>query len=274
MKRRLAFLGCLAFSLLAATGRSESEYDVRARRIADQLAPAYRESPAGDLPAPPAEGKEIVYADATPAFPAFDFGAVRFAVGTRLLHIELLDDTQGSQNQGSFIGSLYKIEANQDYLPLNPYVQATTMAGPVELGLGLSYSHLDVATVDSGGGDGDIEMDGWMLYLLAAHPNDSRFTPFGEIGLALYQNSFDPISSWSEGGLRAFALDDSQALYLGGGCDVRIWNNLSANVYLRYVDVDVDGKYYYRNDSRAYHPKPFTFTLEHLACGVGVKYVF
>ena len=272
MKRRLALLGCLACLSLASSVRGESEYDVRARRIADQLAPAYREAPAGDLPASAAEGEEIVYADAAPARTGFDFGAVRFAVGTRLLHVELLDDTQGSQNQGSFIGSIYKIEANQDYLPLNPYVQATAPAGPVELGQGLSYSHLDVATVDSGGGDGDIEMDGWMLYLLAAHPNESRFTPFGEIGLAMYQNSFDPISSWSEDGLRAFALDDSQALYLGGGCDFRIKKNLSANVYLRYVDVDVDGDYVFRPDARA--PKPFTFTLEHLACGVGVTYVF
>lgn len=253
--------------MLATQGVAESEYEIRARRVSNYLAPSYRPATSGDAAAEPAEGEELVYSDPLPT--STIGGDFHFSIGTRILYVELLNDTKGQPDLNSFIGSIYKIEAEQNYLPVRPYAQLTTQTGPVEVGLGLSYDRLEIATVDNGSGDGDIEMESWMVYLLAAYPNETRFTPFGELGLATYWNSFDPLSSWSEDGRRRFELDDSRALYLAAGCDIAIDHNLSANLYLRYVDVDVDGSYHF-------HPVPreFTFTLEHIACGVGVKYVF
>ena len=196
--------------------------------------------------------------------------AFRVELGTRILYVSLLAATKGSPYNHSFIGSIYKLDAYQNYLPLRPYVQITKRIGPAELGLGLSYDQLKVATVDDGGGDGDIQMYNLMLYLLAAYPNKTRFTPFGEFGLAAYWNSFDPDPTWSQNGYRRFDLENSTSPYLAGGCDVAITGNFSANLYIRYVNVDVDGEYIY--DS--HNPEPFTFTLEHIAYGVGVKYAF
>jgi len=273
MKSRLALLGALALVLSVPISQAESEYDIRARRISEQLSPAYRSPDTTAAATSRPEIEEVVYSDYAPAS-SLDLGAFRFAIGTRILHVVLLNDTQGRPEQNSFIGTIYKIDANQDYLPLRPYAQITAQAGLLDIGLGLGYDHLEVATVDNGTGDGDIEMKGWLIYLVAAYPNETRFTPFGEIGVASYHNSFDPIASWSDDGVRRFSLDDSRDLYLAAGCDVQISDALSANLYVRYVDVDVDGRYYFSLDSRAYNPDPFTFTLEHLACGVGVKYVF
>lgn len=270
MKHCFSAICCLSFLMFTNTGRTESEYEIRSQRIADQLSPSYRPPDSSEVQTELPKGEEVAHSEPVASAPGG--GNFHFSIGTRILYVALLNDTQGAQMRNSFIGSIYKIEANQDYLPLRPYAQVTMRTGPAEIGLGLSYDQLEVATVDNGGGDGDIEMESWMIYLLAAYPNESRFTPFGELGLATYRNSFDPISSWSEDGKRRFALDDSQALYVGAGCDIRVNKGLSANLYLRYVDVDVDGDYVYRPDSRA--PKPFTFTLEHIACGVGVKYVF
>lgn len=269
MKRCSWVLGWLAFLLSATACLAESEYDTRARRIAEYLSNDYRPLPTGDAPAEAPESKELVYPDSARAATPGDF---HFAIGTRILYVALLNDTQGRSFQNSFIGSLYKIEADQDYLPLRPYAQVTMRTGPVEIGLGLSYDRLEIATRDNGGGDGKIDMESWMAYLLAAWPNETRFTPFGEFGLAAFQNSFDPIASWSDGGKREFNLDNSLTFYVAAGCDIAINRQLFANLYLRYVDVDVDGEYVYRPDGRA--PRPFTFTVEHLACGVGLKYVF
>ena len=198
--------------------------------------------------------------------------AFHVALGTRSLFVNLLADSKGRPFENSFVGSITKLEADQDYAPVRPYAQITALVGPAELGLGISYDSLTVATMDSDGGDGDIVMDCWMAYLVAAYPNKTRFTPFGEVGLASYQNTFEPFASWAENGKREFALENSQSIYYAGGCDITLGGNWSANLYLRYMDVEVDGEYIFRGDSRP--SEPFTFTLEHMAYGVGVKYTF
>lgn len=270
MKPRFSAICMFSMLLLATEGISESEYEIRARHVADHFKSTGRPASAGDVPANRPEAEELVYSDVRPA--STSGSDVRFSVGTRILHVALLDDTQGRPNLDAFIGSINRLEVNQNYLPVHPYAQIATRMGPVDVGLGLAYDHLDVATRDDGGGDGDVEMDGWMPYLLAAWPNETPFTPFAELGAAFYRNRFDPISSWSEDGLREFDLDDSRAFYFGAGCDVRLTRNLSGNLYLRYVDVDVDGYYLYNDGVR--YPKSFTFTLEHLACGGGLTYAF
>lgn len=193
-------------------------------------------------------------------------------VGHRFLLVHLLDDTKGQPNDGSFIGSINRLEADQQYLLLRPYVETVFNHEPFTWGAGLSYDYLDIATRDNGTGDGDIQMKAIIAYLKAAYPNTTRFTPFGEIGIALFFNDFDPEPSWSQNGLRTFDLDDSGTLHLAGGVDYAFRNNIEFNFYVRYTDVDVNGVYIFRGDPR--DPTSFTFTLEHLAYGLGLTYVF
>jgi hypothetical protein len=243
---------------------------------ADPLAPILRESPTPQvLPAATIhETPRPTYSEpvAPLSFAESAAARVEVSVGTRILLVELLDDAQGRPFENSFIGSIYKLDADQEYLPLRPFVQATLPAGAFRLGLGASYDQLSVATRDDGGGDGDVEMKGLLLYAVASCPNASAFTPFAELGAALYDNSFDPIPSWSEGGLRTFRLDDSAAPYIALGCDARLDDRWAIQLYARYADVDVDGVYVFQGDSRP--PESFTFTLEHLAFGVGLQCSF
>jgi len=193
-------------------------------------------------------------------------------VGTRILYVELLDDSQGTTEKDSFIGSITGLDADQDYSPTRPYVQVMVPRKNFNAGVGLSYDHMTVATVDDGGGDGDIDMEGLHLYLVVACTKHEFLSPYGEIGIAFYDNSFDPHADWSDNGNRAFNLDDSTAPYFAAGCALKINEDWAVDFYLRYVDVDVDGKFIFKPDGR--EPEPFTFTLEHLAYGLGVKYVF
>lgn len=193
-------------------------------------------------------------------------------VGTRALHISLRKDSQGEPHKGSFIGSINELDPNQVYTPHHPYVQALIPAGDLRMGVGITYDTLSVATVDHGAGDGDVEMDAWTLYFVLTYPNDSALTPFAEIGAALYRNDFDPIPSWYAGGRRNFVFDDSTAFHVATGCDYAFTDQLSANVYVRYVQLELDGEYVFKGDSRL--PEPFVFPMDHLAYGFGLKYTF
>lgn len=195
-----------------------------------------------------------------------------FQVGTRSLYYDLLDNTKGEKFDDSFIGSINRLEADQDYLPLNPYVQILRPFDPMDAGLGASYSRMYVDTRDDGGGDGKIETQGLHLYFIGACNKVAPFRPYVEGGISFYDNSFDPIASWSENGKRTFKLDSSVAPYFALGCQYEVASNWSVDVYLRYCDFDIDGVYVFTGDSRA--PEPFTFTMEHIAYGLGATYSF
>lgn len=193
-------------------------------------------------------------------------------IGFRFLTVDLRDDRKGRPHENSFIGSIYKLEAEQQFFAFRPYLQFSYRFGPVIAGAGMGYDTMEVATMDQGDGDGDIDIENWNYYLVAAWPNATRFTPFGEIGIASYKNNFHPHSDWYENGKRNFDLDNSSSIYLAGGCDIAIHDRFSVNFYLRYTDIDIDGEYIFREDSR--DPEPFTFTLENLAYGLGASYKF
>lgn len=238
--------------------------------VSEKSAPAAEEPVA---PAEPVEKVPVEVADDQSA-PDIEEGrpAYLIEVGTRILHVNLLDDSQGTTEEDSFIGSLTGLDADQNYSPVRPYVQVLLPRKNMRYGVGMSYDHMEVATVDDGGGDGDIDMTSLHLYLVAAYTGNARISPYGEVGVAFYDNSFEPHADWSEDGKRTFKLDSSTAPYLAAGCTIRMDEHWSLDVYLRYVDVDVDGHYVFRGDER--DPDPFTFTLEHLAYGLGLKYVF
>jgi hypothetical protein len=189
--------------------------------------------------------------------------------GVRALYTHLMADRKGEPFNDSFIGSIYGLDADQDYLPYRPYVQAVFYPG---MGFGMSYDRLRVATVDDGGGDGDVVMDGFYLYLLGEYQNETIFTPYLELGYVFYNNRFDAKDSWSDNGRREFALEDSGSIYFGGGCDIDITPNWYVGVYARYVNVDVDGSFIFRGDDRP--PEDFVFTMEHMSYGIGAGFRF
>ncbi len=196
----------------------------------------------------------------------------RYEAGLRSLYMDLAKSKQGEPFNGSFIGSINELKPDQQLLPVHPYIQALKPIDHYLLGAGLSFDSWTVATEDGGGGDGDVEMDAWTIYLVGRMTTTSKFSPFAELGWAMYNNSFDPDPTWYAGGRRNFTFDNANGLHLAAGCDYMITPNLSANVYLRYVDVELDGKYIFRGDSRP--PESFVFPMEHLAYGLGLSYTF
>jgi len=192
--------------------------------------------------------------------------------GTRTLYIHLLDDKQGQPFDGSFIGSINELKADQSIAPVHPYAQMLWPKDHHQTGFGLTVDRWTIATVDPKGGDGDVKSTGCTLYLMIAGNQDNPWVPFGEVGLGIYQNEFDPSSDWSANGRRNFELESATAMHIGTGCDYRCTQKISVNAYARMVRAEIDGKYVFHGDSR--DPTPFTFPLDHIACGLGLKYIF
>lgn len=242
-------------------------------KLPEPKAPKAHEQPAELQPASRLVGSSPSYAADSELSRFFREHPVIFELGTRSLYIDLITDKKGEPFDGSFIGSINELKADQNYLPFHPYVQALVPLEKVRLGLGLTYDELKVATEDGGGGDGDVEMKAWTVYAIVVWPlEESALTPYGEIGYARYMNTFNADPAWYDNGRRNFELSDSAGLHLAIGADYVFSENWSANLYIRYVDVEVDGEYVFRGDDRP--PEPFTFPMEHMAYGLGVKYTF
>lgn len=236
---------------------------------ADRPAEAYRDADTGGTATADADRPAEVYRDGAEAD---GNKRVRFELGLRCLGIWLTDDRKGEPFHGSYIGSIYKLKAKQNWLPIHPYAQVEfALPGGLWLGVGATYSHAETQTLDNGGGDGDVESDLVMGYAVLERPV-WRLRPYVEAGGGCAFNSFDATGSWGAGDRRKFVLDNSPVWMAGGGIGLALAEHFTLDAHVRYVHYDVDGTYVFRGDSRP--DTDFTFTTSHVAAGAGLSYAF
>ena len=200
-------------------------------------------------------------------------------VGTRYTQVKLQDKTRGTPGNGSYFGTITEITEKQDGFPNKVYLQYRLFQSPVWFGV--SYDHVVAQTMDDGngdgipdtsGGDGNEEIQGVIPYLQAAWDNSSRFTPYAQAGLGFYHAKFLP-NSWGDNGMRwVSAKGNVTGVELGGGLNVRIYKNLSADLFAKYMKVDdITGDWYYAYGA---HGGPFVMTMSYVAYGAGVSWRF
>lgn len=198
-----------------------------------------------------------------------------FQVGTRVLQVELKDKTRGEPYNGSFVGSITEITEEQDNAPDKLYAQVKIPN--TFCWIGISYDHVRAQTMDDsdgdgladkGGGDGSVDIEGFIPYLQAAWDNTTRFTPFIQLGYALYQCNFDESAAWSRGGRYVMDLDSTSGLELAGGLGIRIYRNLSADIFVRQMKVDdITGEYRLDGHKRS----DIIYTMSYTAYGAGLN---
>ncbi len=198
-------------------------------------------------------------------------------VGTRFLQVKLQDNKRGTPGDGSFFGTITQINEKQDEWPNKVYLQYRLFDSP--FWLGVSYDHVLARTMDDlslvpdgSGSDGDEEIQGVIPYLHAAWDNSSRFTPYAQAGIGFYHAKFLP-NSWGDNGMRwVSAKGNVMGVELGGGLNVRIYKNLSADLFAKYMKVDdITGDWYY---AYGVHGGPFVMTMSYVAYGAGVSWRF
>ena len=222
---------------------------------------------------------------ATPVYGYFPSGRTGLELGTRSMYVTLQSDKQGRGTSidgdwgGSYLGSLNYIDESQDYSPIRFYAQQFFTE---YIGFGVSYDAVEAKTLerDRGGdpnndgpGDGYVGAQGPIIYFVGRMPTETIFTPFLELGLALYSTYFDENAEWSRGGTRYMETEDTTAFVLGAGCDVAISDGFSVNLYARWVagaDVDTDFMLKGQDDPVS----TGSFPLDYIGFGLGVKYAF
>jgi hypothetical protein len=198
-----------------------------------------------------------------------------FQVGTRFLQVKLQDKTRGEPFNGSFVGTITEITEEKDNSPDKFYLQARLPKTPCWIGV--SYDHVRAQTMDdsngdgiadSGGGDGSVDISGYIPYLQAAWDNKTRFTPFIQVGYAFYKSKFDTIPNWSNGGRKVMNLDSTTGFELAGGLGIRIYKNLSADVFIRQMNVDdITGEYLMDGHKQS----DIIYTMSYTAYGAGLN---
>ena len=192
-------------------------------------------------------------------------------VGTRSTGYTFTEDTQGEPFDGSFLGSLNEVHESQNYAPIKFFIQYKI--NPY-FGIGTAYDQFKAVTGSSphgeDGGDGTFTLKGMYFYLLGAYPNETRFTPFVEVGFVSYSSDFEEDDWWYEGGKRVIHAESEVGSIFAIGCDIHVYEKWSVDVYFRHVNVDQDVDYVFRS----YVHTPGTFTLSHNEYGIGLKYSF
>lgn len=192
-------------------------------------------------------------------------------LGTRSTGYTFTEDTQGQPFQGSFLGSLNEVHESQNYAPIKFFVQYKI--NPY-FGVGTAYDQFKAVTGSSphgeDGGDGTFTLKGMYFYLLGRYPNETRFTPFVEVGFVRYSSDFEEDDWWYEGGKRVIHAESEVGSIFAIGCDIHVYEKWSVDVYFRHVNVDQDVDYVFRS----YVHTPGTFTLSHNEYGIGLKYSF
>jgi len=204
----------------------------------------------------------------------------RLAIGARVTTFTL-EDAERDSREESYLGSITKLDAEQDNSP-RLFINYKLIR---YLGVGVTWNELRAATVthvrEEGipgdmHTDGTIDLQGLLYYVTVRLPNRTRFTPFAEYGVAQYDSNFDHDPGWrSSGNSRLMVVEDTDSNYYAVGLDIQILEGLQVNLYYRKMDVDVDAKYYLNDDEMNGDPREeATFPMGNYAYGLGLKYAF
>lgn len=212
----------------------------------------------------------------------------RIEIGTRITFFSLIED-----HKDSFLGTIDKLDAEQSFSPFKVF--AAWRFHP-RYGVELTWDSMEVSTVTKwdGHSDGTIEAQGPILSLFGRYPTRTKWTPYASLGLGRFSTRFKPATWWALGypsnedyvgaGSPSFSyfgyrrhigVDSTTALIILAGCDVAIREHLSADLFLRYMAVDIDAHYFITKKGEMFDDRGMTdIPLDNIALGLGVRYAF
>lgn len=285
VKQRSLIIGS-AFLLAAVTFFGPGNGRVQAAEVADLTA----SSAAMDTTTPtdPEEENAVL-----------EFLHNRLEIGLRYSYFSLPNskESQPDSDGNYFLGSINELEADQSgsilpYLRVNftPYIG-------IEAGLA-DYTAITRKWTSKTDSDGTIELEGPTLAVVGCYPNESRFTPYAQLGVFFagatfnyeewWHNGFPSegpeYKAWAEAGSppwpnggynRNIELSNTTAPFLAGGCSIKLMDHLSLDAQIRYMVMDVDAHYYLAiYDTIIDDRGTYVFPMDNLTYQVGIKYVF
>ena len=222
----------------------------------------------------------------------------RLELGTRSVYRKFTNSDSGAmgkgQGEGTFLGSIYAVNEDQNELPVQPFV---TYYFTKYIGLELAYDSLTAKTVAYSDGasktDGNIVLAGPTLSLMGRYPNQTPFTPYMGLGIGIFHGDFNPDAAWAlgytnpvvykslgspstlDGGYsREMIIDDTVALLLTAGTAYRVYRNWSVDLSVQYMKADVDAVFKSFQDGASFVNEPGKFPLSNVTLRAGLVYTF
>ena len=221
--------------------------------------------------------------------------ADRVRVGTRSVSISL-----GEDSRKYFLGSIDRLEEEQDRAPLGLYAQWFFLR---YVGVELTWHKVEAATFtesEDEHSDGTVKADGPVLFLIGRLPLAdldwsapdwvSRITPYAGVGLGFFSSAFDQPVWWSYGyptydewvalgspveerrrNTRRIEVGDDTAVVWTLGAKIDVARGWDVELGLRIVDVQIDAEFFYPFDALR---DSGSFDLSHTAYTIGVGYTF
>ena len=207
--------------------------------------------------------------------------STRLLLGASFTNYALEETRRSGENgydngnlSGNFLGSLWGLDAQQHYFP-NPYLEYRIVSG---IGVGVMYDQVRAKTLDWANeeqritaGDGDLELRGVGVYLVARYRNSSRYSPHASAGYAWYKSHFFVSPGWAAPG-RRFVAEDTDGWFMSAGCTVDVAKGFGVDASLRYSDVDDVAARAYLSSGKRY--RGGAFPMRYIAFAIGVAYAF
>ncbi|MDD4870173.1 MAG: hypothetical protein PHR77_06400 [Kiritimatiellae bacterium] len=206
-------------------------------------------------------------------------------IGTRLTYFRLLKNSSDS-----FIGTINQLDEDQNYMPIKLF--ADWFFTPT-WGIEITWDTIKARTgTEEGDCDGTFVLKGPMVSLIGRYLNDSPWTPYGGIGLAYFNADFDSATAWrlgyspnqewidagrpSEpylGRIRTMNLNNPIGIVLNAGCEYKISDRWSADLYLRWTKVDVKAEVLIHENGELWWDIPQEkIPMDNIALGLGIRY--
>lgn len=128
-------------------------------------------------------------AHAPSTFESWASGNLR--LGVRISRVEL--DEGSMRAPGAPAGGDWRLDEGTEVTPALHAQYTLCPHGYGGIGAGCEWLDVEIKGAADGGAEaaGDLKAMGTKLYIFSQYPNRSRFTPFGEVGVAHYFTEFD-----------------------------------------------------------------------------------
>ncbi len=218
----------------------------------------------------------------------------RLRVGVRTMHRVLTDGDSGHRGgwygSGTFLGTIYGLDEEQNYMPFYFYV---SWLHDEYVAIELAYDQIEAETKAMGlrpgqpwydlkngytKTDGTAQFAGPVLSILFRYPNETSFTPYAGFGVGFYNASFDCTPEWENPRYNyhhVMEVDDTVAFNLTLGGEWSLHEHWYLDFSLQYVNATMDAKYTaYIDGIQAHKGRTGEFPMDNIAVRFGIAYNF
>lgn len=229
----------------------------------------------------------------------------RLSIGLNVNHRYYVDSDSGEkggvQGEGTYLGTIFAVDEVQSYFP---YLYGTYQFTEY-FSMELAYSKIESETLATTykqpkygvKSDGDVVQTGFTLSVLGHYPTETKFTPYGGLGIGYYTGDFEESDHWGlgyhnpqhyaesgstgenyKGRSKWMEIDDEFAFIFTLGTTYDLPYNLKLDASVQYIFLEANAHYYKSDDGglTVNHDDTDngTFPLDQLAFRLGVKYTF